>query len=107
MFDKTAPDLLEAREKATHSDLFNVCDSFYSPGLRQLPIRPHVISRRTPGVLMVVARSPVNGRCIVRDNAVVPLESAPNGGCKPAGSGEHVRQVHVLEVRLRITPGNV
>ena len=40
--------------------------------------------------------------CSVRDDVVALLEGAPNGGHEPAGSGEDVREVHVLEVRLRV-----
>lgn len=43
----------------------------------------------------------------MRDDVVVLLEGAPNGGHEPAGSGEDVREVHVLEVRLRVSPGYV
>lgn len=41
----------------------------------------------------------------MRDDGVVLLEGAPNGRHEPAGSGEHVGEVHILEVRLRVAPG--
>lgn len=65
------------------------------------------IMMASPAGRVVKVASPVGGCRVVRDDVVVLLEGAPNGGHEPAGSGENVREVHVLEVRLRVTPGGV
>lgn len=64
------------------------------------------MSRRRPRLVLVVftVAFPVEAHRLVRDDVVVLLEGAPNGGGEPAGSGEDMRKVHVLQVRLWIAP---
>ena len=54
--------------------------------------------------VLVGVLSPVEARRPIRGDVVVLLKAAPHGGGKPTGSGEDVREVHVLEVCLRVTP---
>lgn len=77
----------------------------YSHVLRDPISRSYILMASSARVVEVA--SPVIGRCCVRSDVVVLLEGAPNSGHEPAGSGEHVREVHVLEVRLWVTPGHI
>ena len=54
--------------------------------------------------VLVGVLSPMEARRPVRGDVVVLLKAAPHGGGKPTGSDEDVREVHVLEVCLRVAP---
>lgn len=64
------------------------------------------MSRRRPRLVLVVFTvvSSVGTHRLVGDDVVVLLERVPNGGGEPAGSGEDMRKVHVLQVCLGIAP---